>query len=88
MMIACFKVKALDPTDVPMAFATSLAPILQAMKRPKITAKAVSQAPCGIAFSPACASTSNMILGLVQVTARGTRTGTHLHRNRSLHSIH
>jgi hypothetical protein len=29
--IACLRVKAPEPTDVPMAFATSFAPIFQAM---------------------------------------------------------
>ena len=35
MMIACFMVIALAPTDVPMALATSLAPTPQAIKNPK-----------------------------------------------------
>ena len=35
MMTACLNVIAPEPTEVPMAFATSFAPIPQAIKRPK-----------------------------------------------------
>ena len=37
-MIACFRVIALLPTEVPIAFATSLAPIPYAIKNPTIDA--------------------------------------------------
>ena len=35
---ACFRVNALEPTEVPMALATSLAPMPQAMINPKVQA--------------------------------------------------
>ena len=38
IITACFKVRALLPTEVPIAFATSLAPIPHAAKKPNIQA--------------------------------------------------
>ena len=40
MMIACFTVTAPEPTEVPMALATSLAPMPQVMYRPNMIASA------------------------------------------------
>ena len=51
MMMACFNVRALEPTEVPMAFATSFAPIPQAMKRPNTQASVSSIKPCDAMIS-------------------------------------
>ena len=46
MMTACQMVTAPEPTDVPMALATSLAPMPQAMKKPKTHARMSSSSVC------------------------------------------
>ena len=44
-MIACLMVNAREPTEVPMALATSLAPTPQAMKKPNAQARIRSTKP-------------------------------------------
>ncbi len=41
IITACLNVRDLEPTEVPIALATSFAPIPQAMNRPKTTAKPI-----------------------------------------------
>jgi hypothetical protein len=43
--MACFMVIALEPTDVPIALATSLAPMPQVMKNPKAMAMPINMTP-------------------------------------------
>src|SRR5690606_38797433 len=44
--IACFRVRAREPSEAPMALETSLAPTPQAMKNPKAQARMSSRCPC------------------------------------------
>ena len=45
IIIACLTLIAPDPTDVPIAFATSLAPIPQVIKSPNTTASVINTDP-------------------------------------------
>ena len=49
--MACLMVSAFEPTEVPMALATSLAPTPQAMKNPNIQASISSSVPCSAMIS-------------------------------------
>ena len=51
MMMAVLTVIAPDPTEVPNALATSLAPMPQVMNRLKITAIAMKDVPCAAMMS-------------------------------------
>src|SRR5690606_34144470 len=44
--MACLSVNTLEPTEVPMALETSLAPMPQAMNSPKTQARITSRSPC------------------------------------------
>ena len=48
MRIACLMVSAREPTEVPMALATSLAPTPQAMKKPKRQARMSRTVPYSV----------------------------------------
>ena len=52
MITACLRVKAREPTDVPMAFATSFAPMFQAMYAQTTSAKAIRIIVSGSMLSP------------------------------------
>src|SRR3990170_4978612 len=52
MTIACLIVTAPEPTDVPIAFATSFAPIPQAMNKPNRQARPMNISSCSTAVSP------------------------------------
>ena len=51
MITACFIVNALEPTEVAIAFATSFAPIPQAINNPKLAANINNIVVCSIEFS-------------------------------------
>ncbi len=61
MMIACLIVIAREPTEVPMALATSLAPTPQAMKKPKAAAMMSRVIPCSCMIST---NQSSLLSGL------------------------
>ena len=46
IIMACLIVMALEPTEVPIALATSLAPIPQAIKKPNKQARSKKLLPC------------------------------------------